>query len=90
MISLKVLIGVSIFLLSVILVLLVRIAFLKGDINTFKKVNRWLREDLEEANAKLKIAMGLPIDAKNCDETFPLLYRRRETEEKYDGYMGLG
>ena len=89
MISLKVLIGVTIFLSIVIMALLIWIAVLRSDLDTARNVNKWLNEDLAEANARFKLAMGLPVDVSE-DETRPWLYRPRNEEPKYDGYMGLG
>lgn len=83
MIPIKVLIGVVIFLLLIIIALLIWIAVLKFDNDMLKRNNMWLYEDVIELNAKLKIAMGLPVDINN-DETRPY------EEQKYDGFMGLG
>ena len=89
MIPIKVLIGVTIFLLLIIIVLLIWIAVLKFDNDMLKRNNLWLYEDVIELNAKLKIAMGLPVDVDN-DKSSPWLYRSRDEEPKYNGYMGLG
>lgn len=89
MVSIKLLLGITIFLLLVILVLLIWIAVLKFDNDMLKRNNLWLYEDVIELNAKLKIAMGLPVDVTN-DKTSPWLYEPRNEEQKYDGFMGLG
>lgn len=74
MIPIKVLIGVTIFLLLVISALLIWIAFLRFDIDTLKRVNMWLYEDLEEANAKFKLAMGKPINIDSNEARPPIFY----------------